>query len=58
MLQVSSVAKVSVLNVLCKPVLSPLHLFMINRCSHLSKAFAEEHMLLLVFLAVVPWEVK
>ena len=58
MLKMAPVAKVSVLNVLSKPVLSPLHLFMINWCTHLGKAFTEQDMLLLVFLAVVPGQIN
>ena len=58
MLQMASVAKVSVLYVLCKPILSPFHLVMVNWCTHLGKALTEENMLLLVLLAVVPGQVK
>merc|ERR1719508_594643 len=54
MLQMSLVAKVCVLEVLSKPILSPLDLYIINRCMHLGKAFAKLDMLLLVFLAVLP----
>ena len=58
MLKMSSVAKVSVLNVLSKPILSPLHLFMVDWCGHLGKAFTKQNMLFLVFLAIVPGQVN
>merc|ERR1719452_342210 len=58
MLQMSLVAKVSILNVLSKPILSPLNLCMINWGVHLSQTFAKLDVLLLVFLAVVPGQVQ
>ena len=58
MLKMSSVAKVSVLNMLSKPILSPLHLLMVDWCMHLSKTFTEQDMFLLVFLAIVPGQIN
>ena len=58
MLQMSLVAKVCVLDVLSKPILSPLDLYIINWCVHFGKTFTKLYMLLLVFLAVVPGQVQ
>jgi len=52
--QLSSVSKVSVHDVLSKPVLSPFDFTQINWSIHLGKSFTEKDMLLLVVLAVVP----
>merc|ERR1719318_491038 len=58
MLKMSPVAKVSVLDMLNKPILSPLHFLMADWCSQLGKTFTEQNMLLLVFLAVVPGQIN
>merc|ERR1719452_169346 len=52
MFQMSLVSKVSIFNMLRKPILSPLHLCIINWSVHLGQTFAKLDVLLLVFLAV------
>ena len=58
MFQVTSVAKISILYVLSKPVLSKLQISNVNWSTHLFKLLTEQHVLLLVFLAVVPGKIK
>jgi len=50
----SSVAKVSVHDVLSKPVLGPFDFSIVNWSIHLGKSFTEENVLPLVVLAVIP----
>merc|ERR1719369_2014903 len=57
MLKVPLVSKISVFDVLCKPVLSPLDLLILDWSIHLDKSLTEQHMFLLMLLAVVPGEV-
>ena len=58
MLQVYLVSKVGVLDVLHQPVLGPLKLVDVHGGGHLFEPGAEDDMLLLMLLAVVPGEVK
>ena len=58
MLQMSLVAEVSVLDVLHQPVLGPLELVDVYGGGNLVEPRAENDVLLLVLLAVVPGEVK
>merc|ERR1712126_658307 len=58
MLKVPLVSKISVLDVLSKPVLSPLDLLIIDWSIHLDKSLTEQDVFLLMLLAIVPWQVN
>merc|ERR1712126_785007 len=58
MLKVPLVSKISVLDMLSKPVLSPLDLLIIDWSIHLDKSLTEQDVFLLMLLAIVPWQVN
>ena len=58
MLQMSLVSKIGVLDVLHQPVLGPLELVDVHGGGHLVEPGAEDDVLFLVLLAVIPREIK